>query len=324
VWLAVFEGTGWEWDRGLMVLFEYNSFYGREYVRYPSGLAFTPDGTLWIAWESHPGGSPFSGIGVRSVTPSGVLSRPLLPLPGTAGIPLLVPVSGGLAVFGQDARPAIELRRLSAAGKLRGHPVLVQKAEGLFNTYAVTPLPGGGFFVIFIGDDCPGQRCSSFGVFGRVLDSLGQPLTPVFPVNETRDGDQLPTGVVADPEGNVSVVWFGPVPDPLQYAVFTRRLSRAGKPLGGEQRISVQTQGAEGGAAAEAQGNFVVTWARTPARPRRRFSPAGFQAREIPSETSFRSARRWRTPRSLPRWQCLPRATFSSPGRAPAVPDATT
>jgi hypothetical protein len=250
------------------------------YARYPSGLAFSPDGTLWIAWESHAGSDPFSGIGARSVAPSGVLSRPLLPLPGTAGIPLLVPVSGGLAVFGQDALPAIELRRLSAAGKLRGHPVLIQKAAGLFNSYAVTPLPGGGFFVVFIGDDCPGHRCASYGVFGRVLDSLGQPLTAVFPVNETRSGDQLPTGVVADPEGNVSVIWYGPVPDPLQYAVFTRRFSRAGKPLGGERRISVQTQGAEGGAAADAQGNFVVTWAAntsdtTTAIFARRFSSLG-------------------------------------------------
>jgi hypothetical protein len=229
------------------------------YARYPSGLAFTPDGTLWIAWESHVGAGPLEGIPARSVAPSGALSSPILPLPGTAELPLLVPTPGGLAVFGQDQLPAIELRRFNAAGRLRGHPVLVQ-AAGPTSPYAVTPLPGGGFFVIFTGDDCPGHRCGSPGVFGRVLDGLGRPQTPAFRVNETVRGDQLPTGVVADPDGNVSVVWFGQVPDPLQYAIFLRRFSRAGKPLSGERRVSVRTQGVEGGAAADPQGSFVVTW----------------------------------------------------------------
>jgi hypothetical protein len=141
------------------------------YARYPSGLAFTPDGTLWIAWESHTEPGQLEGIPARSVAPSGALSPPILPLPGTAGLPLLVPVPGGLAVFGQDERPAIELRRFNAAGRLRGHPVLVQ-AAGPFSPYAVTPLPGGGFFVVFTGDDCPGHHCASSGVFGRVLDGL--------------------------------------------------------------------------------------------------------------------------------------------------------
>jgi hypothetical protein len=230
------------------------------YARYPSGLAFTPDGTLWIAWESHVGAGRLEGIPARSVAPSGALSPPILPLPGTAMLPLLVPSSGGLAVFGLDQSSVIELRRFNTAGKVRRHPVLVQAEADYFNPYAVAPLPGGGFFVAFTGDDCPGRRCSSFGVFGRVLDDLGRPLTPAFRVNETLTGDQLPTGVVADPDGNVSVVWYGPVPDPLQYAVFLRRFSRAGKPLSGERRVSVKTQGVEGGAAADAQGNFVVTW----------------------------------------------------------------
>jgi hypothetical protein len=87
-----------------------------------------------------------------------------------------------------------------------------------------------------------------------------RPLTPAFRVNETLKGDQSPIGVVASPDGNVSVVWVGPVPDPLQYAVFLRRFSRAGKPLGDERRVSIQTPGEEGGAAADPRGSFVVTW----------------------------------------------------------------
>jgi hypothetical protein len=250
------------------------------YARYPSGLAFAPDGTLWIAWESHTDPDHLEGIPARSVSPSGALSAPILPLPGALNIPLLVPAAGGLALFGQDERPAIELRRFSAAGQVRRHPVLVQAAADFYSPYAATALPGGGFFLAFAGDDCPGHRCGSPGVFGRVLDGLGRPLTPAFLVNETVKGDQIPTGVVADPEGNVSVVWYGPVADPLQYAIFTRRFSRAGKPLGGERRVSVATEGVEGGAAADPQGNFVVTWTATlpgnkTAIYARRFSPQG-------------------------------------------------
>ncbi len=125
----------------------------------------------------------------------------------------------------------------------------------------MTPLPQGGFFLVWTADDCPGIRCTSSGVFARVLDGLGKPLTPPFRVTPSIVHDQIPTGVVADPQGNVFVTWWETIPqDPLLYALYARRFSRAGQPLSGAIRVSEQTSGLGGGVAADAAGNFVVTW----------------------------------------------------------------
>jgi hypothetical protein len=227
--------------------------------RYAPSLAFNPAGTLWIAWESHD--SALNGVAVRSVSPSGALSRMILALPGTGQVPLLVPAPGGFALFAEDERRLIEMRRFNDLGALRGPLVLAQKTADPTLPYAVAPLPHGGFFLTWTTDDCPGIRCTSSGVSARGLDGLGRALTPPFRVTPSIVHDQVPTGVVADPAGNVFVIWGETVPqDPLLYVLFARRFSRAGQPLSGPIRVSEQTSGLGGGAAADAAGNFVVTW----------------------------------------------------------------
>ncbi len=222
-------------------------------------LAFDPAGTLWIAWESHD--SALNGVAARSVSTSGALSRVILPLPGTGALPLLVPAPGGFALFAEDERQVLEIRRFNGLGALRGPLVLTQRTGGPAVPYAVTPLPHGGFFLVWTVDDCPGTRCTSAGVSARVLDGLGKPLTPPFRVTPSIVHDQQPTGVVADAQGNVIVTWWETLPeDPLRYAVFARRFSRAGLPLSGAIRVSEQTPGIEGGVAADAAGNAVVVW----------------------------------------------------------------
>lgn len=228
------------------------------FVRYAPSLAFDLAGTLWVAWESHD--EALNGVAARPFSPSGGPSHILVPLPGPAQIPALVPAPGGFAVFGQTPEGLLEMRRFNRLGALRGPLVRVQESHPLA-TYGVTPLPHGGFFLVWTADDCPGSRCVSSGVFARVLDGLGKPLTAPFRVNPAIRHDQTATGVVADPQGNAVVTWWETLPeDPLRYAVFARRFSRAGLPLSGAIRVSEQTSGIEGGAAADAAGNVVVVW----------------------------------------------------------------
>ena len=199
-------------------------------------------------------------MAARSVSTSGALSRAILPLPRTAQLPALVSAPGGFAVFGETEQGLLEMRRFNGLGALRGPLVLVQKSEP-FTPHSVTPLPQGGFFLVWTADDCPGIRCTSSGVFARVLDGLGKPVTPPFRVTPSIAHDQIPTGVVADPQGNVFVTWWETIPqDPLLYVLYARRFSRAGEPLSGAIRVSEQTSGLGGGVAADAAGNFVVTW----------------------------------------------------------------
>jgi hypothetical protein len=247
------------------------------YVRYAPGLAFDPAGTLWVAWESHD--EALNGVAARAVSSAGALSRTILPLPGTAQIPALVPAPGGLAVFGQTQEGLLEMRRFNRLGALRGPLVRVQKS-GLLVPFAVTPLPHGGFFLVWTGDDCPGNHCASSGVFARVLDGLGKPLTEPFRVNPAIRHDQKATGVVADPQGNVVVTWWETLPeDPLRYAVFARRFSRAGLPLSGAIRVSEQTSGIEGGAAADAAGTPSWSGRRSTRPSTSRSTPAACRAR---------------------------------------------
>jgi len=230
------------------------------YARYAPGVAFDFQGDLWITWESQPTGEErFRGLAARSFSPSGLPSRPVLVIPGNVQVPLLVPTGREFAVFGQDTnQPGIVVRRLSPEGRPLRHTVAVQKTS-LATPAAAAAVPGAGFFLIWPGDDCPG-RCESPGVFARVLDPFGRPVTRAFRVSQTFRGLQLPTGVVAGPDGSVFVTWWSQVEDSLDYAVFARRFSRQGIPLSGEFRVSVQSPGGEGGMAADAQGNFIVTW----------------------------------------------------------------
>ncbi len=227
--------------------------------RYGPSLAFDPAGALWIAWESHD--SALNGVAARSVSTSGALSPVILPLPGTGESPLLVPAPGGFALFAEDERLLIEMRRFNVLGALRGPLVLAQKVGVPTSPYAVAPLPHGGFFLAWTTDDCPGIRCTSSGVSARGLDGLGRALTRPFRVTPSIVHDQVLTGVVADPQGNVFATWWETVPqDPLRYVLYARRFSRAGEPLSGPIRVSEQTSALGGGAAADAAGNFVVTW----------------------------------------------------------------
>ncbi|HET8644311.1 MAG TPA: hypothetical protein VFO85_02405, partial [Vicinamibacteria bacterium] len=99
------------------------------------------------------------------------------------------------------------------------------------------------------------------GGFARRLRPDGQPLGAEFQVNSYTTGDQLVTGIAADPAGNFVVAWASPQ-DGSDYGVMARRYDRDAVPLGVEFQVNSQTTGVQWGpsVAIDGGGRFVVTW----------------------------------------------------------------
>ena len=103
---------------------------------------------------------------------------------------------------------------------------------------------------------------SFYDVMAQRYAASGAPAGGEFRVNAYTTQGQYPGGVAYDLAGNFVVVWTSDLQDGSNMGVFARRFSSAGAPLGPEFRVNTYTtniQGA-GGVAADAAGNFVITW----------------------------------------------------------------
>jgi hypothetical protein len=123
---------------------------------------------------------------------------------------------------------------------------------------AVAADGAGRFLVVWAS---AGQDGSDYGVFGQRFDAAGQPAGGEFQVNTyTTAGQWAPTAAV-DGAGNFIVAWQGPG-DGANSGVFGRRYDAAGAPLSGEFQINSETVSDQHvpKAAANASGDFVVTW----------------------------------------------------------------
>jgi cysteine-rich repeat protein len=129
----------------------------------------------------------------------------------------------------------------------------------------------GNFVVVWESDDCEGYS----GVCARRFDSSGTALGPQFKVDGTSYYGFNPK-VAADASGNFVVVW-AEYQD--SYPVFGRQFDSSGAPQGAQFQVNTYTTGCCGFSsiledhdaievAADASGNFMVTWNRDhPATP---------------------------------------------------------
>lgn len=230
-------------------------------VHAPGGLVFDPAGTLWMAWENE----DFSAfdVEVRSLPRSGTLTPPLSMLSIGDIRPHLVPAPNGLALFASNPEGQLEMQRFNHAGTRRGKRVVIQGIDRatVADPYLVAPLPGGGFFIAWTGEDDGPGNLQNAGVYGRVIDGLGNPRTRPFRIPEPTEGDQNLAGLATDPQGNVLVTWEqNDSADALVNTVVGRFCSPAGHPLSPQFQISRGTRGLQGAAAADAHGTFVVAW----------------------------------------------------------------
>jgi len=114
----------------------------------------------------------------------------------------------------------------------------------------------GNFVVVWNGSDP-----SSTDVLGQRFDSFGSRIGGEFQLNTYTPGSQYLTGLARTADGRFMVGWDSPG-DGSGDGVFVRRFDAVGNPLGAEFIANEFTTGAQffPHLAADAVGNFVVTW----------------------------------------------------------------
>ena len=165
----------------------------------------------------------------------------------------------GAGVFGQ---------RFDAAGNSVGGEFQVNlETSSTQSQPDVSALPTGGFVVTWTSaaSGTAGDGSSS-GVFARVFDAAGNPITGELPVNlETSSTQDAPVvAVLAD--GSFVVAWdsatSGTAGDGSGAGVFARRFAADGTALTGEIQVNTETSSTQAIAAITAVGTdgFVIAW----------------------------------------------------------------
>ena len=133
------------------------------------------------------------------------------------------------------------------------------------NTRAVAMDHDGDFAVVWTsyGQDAAG----SAGVYLRLYNRDDSPLVNEpneILVNTTTAGDQRNAAVAVDADGELVVVWQSDSQDPDgSSGIYAQRFDSVGRPLGGEFRVNLNTNGAQfsPAVAMDNEGNFVIVWA---------------------------------------------------------------
>ncbi|MEW6536814.1 MAG: DNRLRE domain-containing protein [Candidatus Auribacterota bacterium] len=124
---------------------------------------------------------------------------------------------------------------------------------------------GENFFVTWHSAN---QDGGLYGVYGRIIQDNGVPLTPEILLSSTTQTDQLFTSVACD-NATYLVVWASdlqdnlPVfPDNRDYGIYARRFDRAGNPIGdGEFRVNEDVEDDQIRPFVSSNGfNFFVVW----------------------------------------------------------------
>jgi hypothetical protein len=155
----------------------------------------------------------------------------------------------GFGIFGQ---------RYAASGPPLGLEFRVNSFTTSYQNYPSVAVDSSGFVVVWQSFD---QDGSAYGIFGQRYAPSGIPVGGEFRVNTYTTGNQFKPVVAAGNTGGFVVVWTSGH-DGDGAGVFGQRYASTGAPVGGEFRVNTFTTDAQQLPliAADAAGNFVVTW----------------------------------------------------------------
>jgi hypothetical protein len=147
-------------------------------------------------------------------------------------------------------------QRYDAAGMPQGPEFQVNTFTTNFQVRPAVAMDAQGGFVVVWVDQFRNQ------IFGRRYDAAGAVQGGEFQVNTYTTGFHQDPAVAMDPQGRFVVVWLSDG-DGDGTGVFGQRYDSVGAPLGGEFQVNTYTTSNQftGGAAMDAQGNFLVVWA---------------------------------------------------------------
>jgi hypothetical protein len=166
-----------------------------------------------------------------------------------------------------------------------------------------------------------GEDGSGWGVYARIYDAAGQPVTDEFRVNQYTASDQYGTRVVMDAAGNFWVGWYSYGQDGSGWGAFMRKFNAAGQPLTDDLLVNQNTGGdqTETALSVNPAGQVVATLTAASQRPRSGRSTSASCARKA---TTLRSAaprgttasRSRRRPTPPPRYWCRSTASRRATG----------
>lgn len=106
------------------------------------------------------------------------------------------------------------------------------------------------------------QQQGRYGVYGRILDASGTPMSDELTINQTVEGHQLDPAVAIGPDGNAWVTWMSFGQDADAGTIIARRINIATGDVGDEVIVNATTRGHQGdpAVAVNADGDAMVVW----------------------------------------------------------------
>jgi hypothetical protein len=155
-------------------------------------------------------------------------------------------------------------RRYAASGAPLGDEFLVNAyTTGSQTSPTVAADPDGRVVVVWSSTDSgAGPGRDHAGIFGRLLDADGAPLSDEFQISIAQDAEDIQPSVARDTQGRFVVVWASACSLPSCPDVLARRFDAAGTAFGGAFVVNTYTTGTQSypAVAADAPGAFMVAW----------------------------------------------------------------
>lgn len=152
----------------------------------------------------------------------------------------------------------------STGTKVSNEDILIHSSSYSQNDATVIGLSNNNFFVAWDGDNLLGDN-SGRAVVGRIFDTKGTPVTPVFRINQKIPGSYQPA-ITELSNGNLAIAWQGP--DEYVTGIFARIFTNTGIAVTDEFQVS-NNRNSDNGLIANQYGaaissiddrQFVVAW----------------------------------------------------------------
>ncbi|MFN4281736.1 MAG: putative Ig domain-containing protein [Alphaproteobacteria bacterium] len=237
------------------------------------------DGGYLVVWQSYSASQDGEGSGVyaqrydASGTPVGGEFLVNSTLANNQSLPVAAGLGDGGYVIAwqsdgnQDGwANGIYAQRYDASGAPVGGELQVNSFwVGNQSNPSITGLAGGGFVVTWQSESYSwfqNQDTDNWGIYSRIYDANGNPVTGEILVNTTTADQQIEPSVTALPDGGYFVTWSSFDSVGGTWEVYGQRLDAAGAKVGNELLINQTTDGTQlqPSVSTLSDGSVVVSW----------------------------------------------------------------
>ncbi|MGD2136627.1 MAG: DUF4347 domain-containing protein [Gammaproteobacteria bacterium] len=231
-----------------------------------SRVTMANNGDFLVVWEGHQDGNAniYARLFDSTGTPQGAEFQINATTAGDQLNPAVAMKNNGDFVVAWQSDDGsgngIFARLFDRNGTPRTAEVQINSATAGDQVNATVAIRNNGDFMVSWDSDS--QDSDGWGVFARLFDKNGAPLTAEIQVNETVTGDQQYNDLAMDNSGNFVIVWNGNGSGGDATGIHGRLFDSGGNPLGSEFQINTNTGNTQQSPAVAITktGEFVVTW----------------------------------------------------------------